>query len=83
MAPRSTLALLLAALLLLTPAWAAKPAGEEPEAIEVNLAAAADAEAGERILSYSSDITVNRDASLDVVETIRDSNNLDMRRAFR
>lgn len=68
---RSTFALLVAALLLLAPAWAAKPVGDGVEAGAAGFGEPSFDRAGERILSYSSDITVNRDASLDVVETIR------------
>ncbi|MGQ0660878.1 DUF2207 domain-containing protein [Sphingosinicella sp.] len=68
-AVRSTFALLLAAFLLLTPSWAAKPPGGE--ATDVAAEAETVLAGGERILSYASDITVNADASLDVVETIR------------
>ncbi len=72
-AVRPTFALLFAALLLLTPTWAAKPVGSG-EATEEPILGPSEPPAslpGERILSYSGDITVNRDASLDVVETIR------------
>jgi uncharacterized membrane protein YgcG len=67
---RSTLTLLFAALLLLTPASASKPvtveSSEAPGLVPIEVPAV-----GERILSYSSEITVNRDSSLDVTETIR------------
>ena len=69
---RPFLALLLAALALLGPAWAAKPpAGEEGQSEFAATEPVATAPAGERILSYSSEVTVNRDSSLSVVETIR------------
>jgi uncharacterized membrane protein YgcG len=70
---RPGFALLLAALaLLLSPAWAAKPVGGDPgEQPALGSGEPPAEQAGERILSYASDITVNADASLDVVETIR------------
>jgi len=70
---RSTLALLFAALLLLTPAWAAKPVGGGDTGEESILGPSEPpaSQPGERILSYSSDITVNRDSSMAVAETIR------------
>lgn len=71
---RSACALLLAAFaLLLAPAWAAKPIGGDPGEQPAFGAGEPPAveQPGERILSYSSDITVNADASIDVVETIR------------
>ena len=70
---RSSFALLLAALaLLLSPAWASKPVGGgDGEQPAFGASEPSSDQPGERILSYSSDITVNADASLDVVETIR------------
>ncbi len=70
---RPLLALLLAALALLTPTWAAKPAGGgEAQRPSDFIAPQQPVEAtGERILSYLSDVTVNQDGSLAVVETIR------------
>ena len=70
---RPLVALLLAALALLTPALASKPpGGEEAPNPSGFIAPQPAAEAtGERILSYASDVTINQDGSLAVVESIR------------
>ncbi|MGE0179076.1 MAG: DUF2207 domain-containing protein [Sphingomonas sp.] len=70
---RPLLALLLAALTLIGPAWAAKPISPGGGEADMDMAGPPEVAApeGERIISYASDITVNRDSSLSVVETIR------------
>lgn len=70
---RPLVALLLAALALLTPALASKPVGggeaQDPSGFVMPQLTAETT--GERILSYASDVTINRDGSLAVVESIR------------
>jgi len=72
---RPFLALVLAALTLLAPsALAAKPTDGIDEMVRdarENADRLADSVAGERILSYASDITVARDGTLQVTESIR------------
>ena len=66
---RTLIALLLAALALLAPAWA-KPV-EAPAADSGRYAPPPMPAFGERVLSFDSDVSVARDGSLTVTETIR------------
>jgi hypothetical protein len=68
-------ALLAAALFLLAPGAGPAKKPDTPAAVadipDLALPPQFDTGAGERIISYVSDVSVNRDASLDVTETIR------------
>ena len=64
MSPRTIAALLLAAFTLIAPAAAQKPGADDDSSYSYG-------NQGERIISYVSDVTVARDSTLHVVETIR------------